>query len=634
MCGICGIFTVSPIATQPEYGKALRKMSDILARRGPDDEGFWTDPAGHLQFGFKRLAILDLTPTGRQPMFSGDGRSVIIFNGEIYNFQEIRKDLEHTGVRFRSRSDTEVLVEALNLWGVSALSRLNGMFALAWYSLAERQLLLARDHAGIKPLYYFVHPSGKGIAFASQFNALQHTPWGDPGSIRTEVLHLYLRLHHIPPPYTLLENTFQLEPGGYLLFNSDGHLERRTWWSLPRDTEPDLNNERALEELAGALERSVQRQRIADVPLGVFLSGGIDSPLVTAIARSQVGHDLKAFTIGNPGWSQDESEDAMSYARHLDVRAQLFPVTGEDALETIRDVMTAQYEPFGDFSIIPVLLISRLVRKEITVGLSGDGGDELFFGYERPISLLRNGSDFQWPRAIRMALYAAGQYGIGPKRSSAICSRTPGDYYFSVNSRCSEADLRSISPDLPGLPLDFRLYDSYDSRNPLQLANYSRWVEFYGQLQRGLKKVDMASMYHSLEVRVPLLDREVIELSLRIDPFDAMRNGTRKAILRNILASHVPAESIPIQKRGFSIPLRDWLRGPLRPMVEETLFNGKLYPEGLFDRNGLRRYWEQHLSGARDLKWGVWTLLTLQWWHQTQEKLRNVDTAQKIRSLA
>ena len=615
MCGICGIFTVDKAAGQTEFAEAVRRMTALMRHRGPDDEGYWSDPNGHLQLGFRRLAVIDPSTAGRQPMISGDGRSVIVFNGEIYNFLELRRELEQKGVCFRSRTDTEVLLEAFNLWGIDAIHRLNGMFGLAWYCIPKRTLVLARDHAGIKPLYYFVHPSGKGIAFASQFNALLHTPWGRPGPVRLDVLRLYLKLHYIPAPYCLLENTYQLEPGHYLIVHPDGRIEKRCWWQLSRDPEPDLWGEAAMETLADAIDRAVQRQRIADVPLGVFLSGGVDSPLITAVARQQVGPELKAFTIGVPGWWQDESEAAKTYARYLGVDHRLKLISGEEALKTIQEVIEAQCEPFADFSILPTLLVSRFAREEVTVVLSGDGGDELFFGYERPLSLLRNGSDFRWPWLVRIGLYLAGKYGLGPKRSSVIVYRTPGHYYFDVNCRIKDEDLKLFAPELPPLPEDFDLYEFNGYRDNRDLANYSRYVEFYGQLQRGLKKVDMASMYYSLEVRVPLLDREVIDVSLRIDPFECMRDGMRKAILRDLLARYVPADIIPKPKRGFAVPLGDWLRGPLRSLVEETLFNGSLYPDGVFDWRGLRRYWEDHLSGRRDLKWGLWTLMTLQWWY-------------------
>lgn len=614
MCGICGIYTYDQAAGQAEYVRAIQAMTARMQRRGPDDEGSWQDPEGRLALGFRRLAVIDPTPAGHQPMLSADGRSALVLNGEIYNFPELRRELEGQGVRFRSRSDTEALLEALNRWGLQALERLNGMFALAWYHLPSRRLVLARDHAGIKPLYYYLHPAGKGVAFASQLDALRLTPWGEPGEVRLDVLRLYLRLHHIPPPYGLLENTFQLEPGSFLVVHPNGRLERRAWWRLPRDPEPDLRGERALEALAEALEEAVRRQRIADVPLGVFLSGGVDSPLVAAVARAQTGPDLKAFTIGNPGWWQDESPEAAAYAQHLGLDHRLHPLSGEDALAAIEDALAAQYEPLGDFSILPTLLISRYARPQVTVALSGDGGDELFFGYERPLSLLRNGADFRWPWLARLGLYAAGKAGLGERRSDVVVHRTPGAYYLEVNCRLSDADLRRFAPGLPPLPGDFALYRWGGYRGLRHLANYSRYVEFYGQLQRGLKKVDMASMYHSLEVRTPLLDRQVIEVSLRINPFECLRDGRRKAVLRHLLARYAPPEIIPETKRGFAVPLGDWLRGPLRPLVEETLFGGEPYPGGVFDRQGLREYWQEHLDGRRDHKWGLWTLLALQGW--------------------
>jgi asparagine synthase (glutamine-hydrolysing) len=614
MCGIAGIVSYEGGAKEPSFADSIRVMAGLMRRRGPDDEGFWQAPDGRLQLGFRRLAILDLTAAGHQPMISGDGRSVIVFNGEIYNHKELRAELQQKGVCFRSRSDTEVLLEALSFWGADAISRLNGMFAFAWYDQRARRLVLARDHAGIKPLYYGREANGKGLVFGSQYDVLMSSPWGPLGEVRQDVLRLYLRLHHIPPPYGLLENTFQLDPGAYLIVHPDGTIEKRAWWRLPEQNEGTLRGSEAAEAVDAAIQNAVRRQRIADVPLGVFLSGGVDSPLVTAIARRQTGPELKAFTIGNPGWPQDESEAAGNYGRRLGVDGRIYAATGDDAFSRMAEVMAAQHEPFADFSILPTLQISQFARSEVTVALSGDGGDELFFGYERPLSLLRNGTDFRLPRPVRRALYYTGRLGLGPKKSEAITARSPGEYYFGVNCRMSEADLGMIAPGLPGLPPDFDLYSCGKYRSREQLADYSRRVEFYGQLQRGLKKVDMASMYHSLEVRVPLLDREVVETSLRCDPFASMLNGTRKTVLRDTLARYVPASEIPKPKRGFAVPLGDWLRGPLRPLVEETLFQRPLFPEGVFNRRGLRTYWEDHLSGKRDCKWGIWTLLALQWW--------------------
>lgn len=617
MCGICGIYSTEGIAAHPRFAASIEKMKHLMLRRGPDDDGTWVDARGTLTLGFRRLAILDLSPAANQPMVSGDRRSAIVFNGELYNFLELRRELESKGVRFRSRSDSEVALEAFNTWGVSALERFNGMFALAWYDRAERELVLARDHAGIKPLYYFVEPHGRGVVFASQYNCLFHGPWEKPAKERLDVLHLFLRLHHIPPPYALFENTHQLEPGTYIEVGPDGSVAKHTWWSLPRSPEPDLNAEAAMELLPRVLDDAIHRQRISDVPLGVFLSGGVDSPLVTAIARQQTGPELKAFTIGNPGWWQDESSIAALYAQHLGVDFRLHAIDGLQAEKMLSAVAVAQTEPFADYSIFPTMLVSQAARTELTVALSGDGGDELFFGYERPFSLLRSGQDFRWPWPMRVALYGLGKYGVGPSRSQAILAKTVGDYYFGVNCRLHAQDIQKIAPGLDHLPDDFNLYHHFDRyRGLVDLANYSRWVEFYGQLQRGLKKVDFASMYYSLEVRVPLLDLEVINLSVRIKPFDSMKKGTRKALLRELLARYVPGETIPSEKRGFAVPLGEWLSGSLRPAVEEMLIDRDLYPLGVFDQSAVQEYWAQHVSGERSLKWGMWTLLALQLWYK------------------
>lgn len=616
MCGICGILTTDEAAGQPVFAQAVRRMTALLRRRGPDDEGYWSEPSGRLQLGFRRLAILDLTPSGHQPMHSADGRSVLIFNGEIYNFLELRQQLEQTGMQFRSTGDSEVLLAALDEWGVDAIPKLNGMFAFAYYDRADRTLLLVRDHAGIKPLYYFVDPQGRGLAFGSQYDTLLHTPWGLPGDMRQDVLRLYLHLHYIPPPYGLIANTYQLEPGHYLLVQADGTMHKQAWWQLPRYTTPDLFGETAVTSLADTLDEAIRRQRLADVPLGVFLSGGVDSPLVTAVARQQTDASLKAFTIGNPGWAQDESEDAARYGHYLDVDFRLHPVNGDDAVQAIHDVIEAQHEPFADFSILPALLVSRFARTELTVALSGDGGDELFYGYERPLSLLRNGTDFRWPKLLRWGLYAAGKYGLGPRRSDVILANSPGHYYFAVNGRIRRNDLHNLAPGLADFPDDFDLYTYHHEHSPHELACFSRYVEFYGQLQRGLKKVDMASMFCGLEVRVPLLDRAVIDIALRTDPFSCINGTKRKVVLESLLARHVPAQIIPQTKRGFGVPLGEWLRGALRPLVEETLFNTPLYPAGLFDHQQMQAYWQAHLSGQSNYKWGLWTLLTLQWWAQ------------------
>jgi asparagine synthase (glutamine-hydrolysing) len=615
MCGIAGFIAFNNQIKTDRHLPILEAMTAMLARRGPDDAGTWIDPQGRAAFGFRRLAVLDLTPAGNQPMYSQDRRSILVMNGEIYNFKTLRKALESQGLSFRSHTDSEVLLEALNAWGLEeTLDRASGMFAFAWYNRHQKKLTLARDHAGIKPLYYTIHP-GRGLTFASQFNVLLHGPWGIPGEVNPTALRMYLKLHHLPPPHTLYENAFQLEPGTYLTNDADNTFRKTRWWQLPRKVEGKFTPvESAIDQLSDALDDTVARQLIADVPVGMFLSGGVDSPLVSAIARQKVGPQLKAFTISIPGWRQDESQDARCYGQVIGLDHHIIEISGDQALETIDAVVQAQHEPFADYSIIPTLLVSQYAKPKITVALSGDGGDELFFGYERPLSLLRNGADFRWPWLARLGLYGAGKYGLIPKKSDAIIHKSPGHYYYEVNSRLSDINLNRLAPVIGQLDEDLDLYAFTGYQGELDLANYSRYVEFYGQLQRCLKKVDMASSYHALEVRVPLLDRQVIDLSLQIDPFKMMHGGQRKWVLHKLLAAHVPSEIITTTKRGFGIPLGDWLRGPLKDRVEGALFDRPLYPQGVFNRSAIEDYWKNHLSGEVDHKWGLWTLLALQWW--------------------
>lgn len=616
MCGICGLFSKESGATSDSsFETAIGRMSAAMARRGPDDEGFWNDPEGRLRLGFRRLAILDLSAAGHQPMLSVDQRHVLVFNGEIYNYPELRREVESKGVRLRSTGDSEVLLEALAIWGLDLLPRLDGMFAFAWYEREQRRLTLARDHAGIKPLHFARF--GDGLAFGSQYDQLLRTPWGTPGEPRLDVLRLFLQLNHIPPPYGLLENTAQLPPGHWLRIDARGGFEQRSWWRLPENPRPGLNAEEGIEALDEALDRSVQRQRLADVPVGVFLSGGVDSPLVAAYARQQTDRQLQAFTIGNPGWWQDEAPAAAELAKHLDVTHHVVQVGADETVAAAREVMAAQHEPFADFSLVPTLIISRFARQRVTVALSGDGGDELFFGYQRPVSLLRDGADFRWPHWLRWGLYGLGRAKLGRRRSDVIVFPSAGDYYLAVNSRFGSADLARLAPELGPLPADFDLYHSGPLHEDRELADFSRRAEFYGQLQRGLKKVDMASMHHGLEVRVPLLGREIIDLSLQIAPRDHLAGG-RKQLLRRLLARHIPQGRQQQRKLGFSVPLAGLLRGPLRTTVEETLLDGPLYPTGLFRRQQVEAYWRQHLTSSADHKWSLWALLCLQWWARSK----------------
>lgn len=612
MCGIVGVFhTDSKISDSDTH--LIKKLSELMARRGPDDEGFWSD--GELcALGFRRLSILDLSPSGRQPMITKDGRYVIVYNGEVYNFQELRRELESEGVRFRSTGDTEVVLYALARWGVKALERFNGMFALGFYDTAEKRLLLARDHAGIKPLYYLL--TSRGMVFASQYDQILTHPWSKDLRVSREALALYLRLGYIPAPYALLENTYMLEPGTWLEISSDGIIRRGRFFEFPQYVEPDLQGAEAYEAVDAIITEAVRRHLISDVPLGTFLSGGIDSPLVAAKIRAVSNESVKAFTIGTNNDCFDESQDAIKYAREIGLEHIVRHVSPNDALNMLDDVIAACSEPFGDYSIFPTMIITRLASCEVKVMLSGDGGDELFWGYVgRFGSVIEKARDFRqpyWWRSVRWGMKKLFNLGSGHRNLRWF---SIGDWYRAKHTRIPEEWLQRIFPDIPPWPKGFSLF-TYNDWEPNRTAQWLRWNEFVGHLTMVLLKVDRASMYHSLEVRVPLLDREVVEVATRVDWRSCLDlvKGIGKLPLRYALARHVRHQTQ--RKRGFTVPMSEWLRGPLRQIFEEAVLAKREIVGLPLNRNALSEMFYQHLSGMSDYAWGLWVLLSLALWEE------------------
>ena len=382
MCGICGElrFVASPSSANWPI------IIDLMARRGPDDEGFWSEDP-YCTLGFRRLSILDLSPAGHQPMSAAEGRYVLVYNGEMYNYKVLKQELEQRGVHFHSTGDTEVVLQALACWGRDALARFNGMFSLAFYDTSEKRLLLARDHVGIKPLYYML--SDDGVMFASQYNQLLAHPWSRERTVVPESLSLYFQRHVIPAPHALLERTFMLEPGTWLEVRCDTTIKKGRYFEFPAYVEPTLHGEEADQAVDAAITDAVRRQLISDVPVGTFLSGGIDSPLVTAKAVEATGGNIRSYSIGLGDHADDESADATAYAKELGVRHILVQFTAEKALDMFNDVIAATGEPFAEYSIFPTMLVAQLARQDVTVILSGDGGDELFWGYARTLRVLR-----------------------------------------------------------------------------------------------------------------------------------------------------------------------------------------------------------------------------------------------------
>lgn len=611
MCGIAGELRFTK---QVEPKADWEAISAMMARRGPDDAGMWSDGDG-CTLVFRRLAIIDLSVNGHQPMTVGNDRYVLVFNGEVYNFLELRKALENQGVRFRSTSDSEVVLHALIEWGIKALERFNGMFALGFYDSVEKRLLLSRDHAGMKPLYYLIDP--KGIVFASQYDQLLMHPLSRNLKISQDALGLYLRLAYIPAPYGLYQGTHMVEPGTWIQITGNGIIEKGSYFQFPRYEVSTLKGDQALEAVNAAIEAAVKRHLISDVPVGAFLSGGIDSPLVVAKMRAVSTSAIQAFTIGTDEATTDESEDASMYARQIGVAHTLEHVTPDKTLDLLDKVINACGEPFGDYSMFPTMIVSYLASQNFKVMLSGDGGDELFWGYpDRFGSLLKMSSDFRlpyWWRSLR-----GGIRGLlrGSQQDRSRPSRALGDCHRAMLTHLPEMWLKRIFPSLPAWPEAYTAF-AYNSQDQDSTAQWSRWSEFVSHLPYVLMKVDRASMYHSLEVRVPLLDREVIEVAARVDWRECLdiNRMVGKLPLRRALARHTNYQSRA--KRGFEVPMASWLRTSLREKFEESILHRNEILGLEIDRKALRELFELHLSGRRNFAWGLWPLLSLGLWMET-----------------
>lgn len=610
MCGICGCLSFTAL-TEHEPA-TIARMVRLMERRGPDDQGVWTDNK-HCAFGFRRLAILDLSPYGHQPMLTPDGRYVLVYNGEVYNFAELRQELHEKGVHVRSTGDAEVVLNVLAHYGQAGLQRFNGMFALAFYDTVQKRLLLARDHAGIKPLYYLLSPAG--LVFASQYDQIMSHPWAQQLSVSPEALALYLRLGYIPAPRALLQHTHMLEPGTWLEVDATGQVKRGKFFEFPLFRVPDLQGEEAYEAVDEAVTRAVRRHLVSDVPLGVFLSGGIDSPLVTAKMRAVSNGPVRAFTIGTQGDHLDEAPDAIAYARAIGVEHTIEHVAPETVPSLLEHVVASCGEPFADYSVFPTMLVSRLARQHVKVVLSGDGGDELFWGYAgRFAAVLEKSSDFHpqpyWVRKARWGIKRVFHSGNG---HAHLRHRSIGDWYQAVHTRIPDDYLRGMFPELPrrGSECELFMYGGWEAD---ETAQWLRWNEFVSHLTMVLLKVDRASMYHSLEVRVPLLDREVIDVAVRVDWVSCLDTKHRigKLPLRAALARHVAYQTQT--KRGFEVPMDMWLRGPLQAIFTEALMGRREILGIPLNQEKVHTMFQRHLAGRSDYARGLWTLLSLALW--------------------
>lgn len=640
MCGICGVLQSGPpAAAAVELRTVAARMTATLAHRGPDDEGIWVDEDAGVALGHRRLAIIDLSPGGRQPMLSGSRRFAITFNGEIYNYRELRVELEAMGICFRSQSDTEVLVEACAAWGVVAASkRLNGIFAFALWDAQERILFLVRDHLGVKPLYWM--RIGDTFLFGSELRALvAHPQWR--AEIDRSALTAYFRHNYVPAPQTIYEGVFKLEPGSVLTLRHDRVSEKGRYWNAEDVVAAGLRDPFRGEEgeavtiLDELLRKAVHGQMMSDVPLGAFLSGGIDSSTVAALMQAQSTKPIKTFTIGFHEVGYDEAREGRAVAEHLGTDHTEFYVTPKHAQTLIPSIADWFDEPFADPSQIPTFLVAQLARQQVTVALSGDGGDELFAGYTR-YALART-----WrrcvravPKAARQALAAAIE-AVSPSAWDALAAPiSMGSRPVHVGDKLHKLAglIRLESEDA----IYRRLISQWDAPAELVIGgvegdgvlwhdriaytvpNFTTRMQLLDLLtylpDDILTKVDRTSMAVSLEARVPLLDPRVVTFAWRLPPRLKSRGGKGKWLLRKVLHRYVPPKLVERPKMGFGVPIDNWLRGPLRDWAEDLLDKGSLRADGLLDAALVRAKWAEHLSGARNWQYGLWGLLMFQEW--------------------
>lgn len=637
MCGFAGLLDPRRDRRPGETGEILRAMAAPMVPRGPDGAGEWVDAETGVGLAHRRLSILDLSPTGAQPMLSGDGRWVVSYNGEIYNHLELAGELGSAGVRFKGHSDTEIFLEAVSAWGLPAtLERMDGMFALALWDRAERELTLVRDRLGEKPLYYGRLGSGE-VVFGSSLDALRAHPDFDR-PVDRNALALYFRHKYVPAPWSIFDGIAKLPPGCTVTVSADGRVgEAVPYWSAVdvagRGTTWSGSPDAAVDHLEHLLRTSVRRRMIADVPVGAFLSGGVDSSTIVAVAQQESTTPVRTFTIGSTSADFDESGDARAVAAHLGCDHTELVVTGEDALGVV-DQLGAMYdEPFGDSSQIPTRLVSELARSQVTVALSGDAGDELFGGYNRyvwvpsiwrrigsvPVGLRRAGARVGravppawWDRAGSVLPRQRRPQQLGLKVSKVLGvadAESPEDVFWRLVSHWQDPDaLVRGGAEPPTIHSDPALRPSADGIVDLMML-----VDMVTYLPDDiLAKVDRAAMSVSLETRVPLLDRDIVEFALGLPDDLRIRDGRTKWLLREVLSRFVPDELIDRPKSGFGLPIDDWLRGPLEGWALDHL-RGPEVAEFL-DTAMVERAWADHRSGRRNLAYELWDVLMFSGW--------------------
>jgi asparagine synthase (glutamine-hydrolysing) len=640
MCGIVGVWQREHWEDRAQA--TLQRMTAAISHRGPDDVGLEAVREHGLGLGFRRLAILDVSETGHQPMRSASGRFLIAFNGEIYNFGELKAELLGTGHRFRGRSDTEVILHCLEQWGVYAtLPRLVGMFAMAVWDGDESLLYLTRDRLGEKPLYF--GNAGGALVFASELKALRAHAAFDLAIDRTALM-LFLRHGYVPAPYSIYAGTRKVHPGRILTFRGTVLCDEREYWSVReaarRGTDHPFEGsvEQAVQACDALLARSVGSQMVADVPLGAFLSGGVDSSLIVALMQAQSTRPVETFTIGFDDPTYNEAQHAKAVAGYLGTHHSELYVTSAEAMDVIPLLPGIYDEPFADPSQIPTYLVSRLARERVTVSLSGDGGDELFGGYNRYMwgNTLARWRSYM-PRAVARTA-ASGIRALGPaswdRLHRSVRKVLPRSYRAAavgdrlhklaglLEAGSREAvyrDLVSYWPDgtvlhVPETPR-YALTDDASWPAVDSFIHRMMYLDSVSYLPDDiLTKVDRASMSVSLESRAPFLDHRVVEFAWTLPLHHKVFGNRGKVILRRVLDRYVPRSLVERPKMGFGVPLDSWLRGPLRAWASELLSPERLAAGGYFNETVIVRRWAEHLSGHRNWQYALWPVLMFQAW--------------------
>lgn len=648
MCGLAGFLGGSIAQDASASTAVLKGMTDTLKERGPDDEGTWMDDGAGVCLGHRRLAIVELSQLGHQPMVSRSGRYVLAFNGEIYNHQELRSKLRTENVNWRGDSDTETLLEAVEVWGLAETLKCSiGMFAIVLWDRRERVLHLARDRLGEKPLYFGWQGAGakRTFLFASELKAVRKHPAFEATIDRDAVVQ-YMRHGYVPAPRSIYKGLAKVAPGTIVSVSLDKpNAEVKTYWSAVEAMQSGVHRpysgspEQAVEDLNQILLDAVGKQMMADVPLGAFLSGGIDSSTIVALMQAQSSAPIRTFSIGFEAKEYDEATYARSVAAHLGTKHTELYVTGSDALDVVPLLPHMYDEPFGDSSQIPTHLVAKLAKQQVTVALSGDAGDELFGGYTRytltqqlwkhlrllplPVRkslayLLRCVPEHRWN-----GIAAALESGFGRKLpyshfgekihkgARAMCSTELDELYLSLISLWQQPESLVVGGrELP-------LFGAPNWLHQLPYGGVSRMmaIDLLTYLPDDiLVKVDRAAMWTSLETRVPMLDQRVVEFACALPLSYKLRAGESKWVLKQVLAKYVPKHLVERPKMGFGVPVAQWLAGPLKGWAEDLLSEQRLKSDGIFEPALIRRAWQEHSSNTANRQHQLWNVLMFQSW--------------------